>query len=151
MTTIRTESGRQSDRVAFRMPIEASWYGSGGVLVKQQASTLLISRNGGVIRLTERLDQGQELTLKRTIEDGALSKTARARVVAEIDREPDGFLYAIHLLEGRSDFWDVEFPMLRKADEAIARMMMECRSEEHTSELQSPCNLVCRLLLEKKK
>src|SRR5256885_12170222 len=27
----------------------------------------------------------------------------------------------------------------------------ECRSEEHTSELQSPCNLVCRLLLEKKK
>src|SRR2546426_750709 len=27
----------------------------------------------------------------------------------------------------------------------------ELRSEEHTSELQSPCNLVCRLLLEKKK
>src|SRR2546426_8237833 len=27
----------------------------------------------------------------------------------------------------------------------------DCRSEEHTSELQSPCNLVCRLLLEKKK
>src|SRR5256885_6720560 len=28
---------------------------------------------------------------------------------------------------------------------------LEDRSEEHTSELQSPCNLVCRLLLEKKK
>src|SRR5256885_9665642 len=28
---------------------------------------------------------------------------------------------------------------------------MVSRSEEHTSELQSPCNLVCRLLLEKKK
>src|SRR5256885_11275516 len=28
---------------------------------------------------------------------------------------------------------------------------IHCRSEEHTSELQSPCNLVCRLLLEKKK
>src|SRR5256885_11700133 len=27
----------------------------------------------------------------------------------------------------------------------------QARSEEHTSELQSPCNLVCRLLLEKKK
>src|SRR5256885_12286646 len=27
----------------------------------------------------------------------------------------------------------------------------DLRSEEHTSELQSPCNLVCRLLLEKKK
>src|SRR5256885_2984884 len=29
--------------------------------------------------------------------------------------------------------------------------LAEARSEEHTSELQSPCNLVCRLLLEKKK
>src|SRR5256885_12229887 len=29
--------------------------------------------------------------------------------------------------------------------------LQQHRSEEHTSELQSPCNLVCRLLLEKKK
>src|SRR5256885_9115848 len=29
--------------------------------------------------------------------------------------------------------------------------LITARSEEHTSELQSPCNLVCRLLLEKKK
>src|SRR2546426_8677423 len=29
--------------------------------------------------------------------------------------------------------------------------LLPTRSEEHTSELQSPCNLVCRLLLEKKK
>src|SRR5256885_8831113 len=35
----------------------------------------------------------------------------------------------------------ISFGMRRKA----------ARSEEHTSELQSPCNLVCRLLLEKKK
>src|SRR5256885_10618679 len=31
------------------------------------------------------------------------------------------------------------------------RAVWGTRSEEHTSELQSPCNLVCRLLLEKKK
>src|SRR5256885_10940730 len=31
------------------------------------------------------------------------------------------------------------------------RRTIQPRSEEHTSELQSPCNLVCRLLLEKKK
>src|SRR5256885_6797480 len=39
---------------------------------------------------------------------------------------------------------------------SIALFQLSCskradRSEEHTSELQSPCNLVCRLLLEKKK
>src|SRR5688500_19365298 len=33
----------------------------------------------------------------------------------------------------------------------IAMLHCKKRSEEHTSELQSPCNLVCRLLLEKKK
>src|SRR5256885_10657734 len=32
-----------------------------------------------------------------------------------------------------------------------ADFQSQWRSEEHTSELQSPCNLVCRLLLEKKK
>src|SRR2546426_3666300 len=32
-----------------------------------------------------------------------------------------------------------------------AEELVSDRSEEHTSELQSPCNLVCRLLLEKKK
>src|SRR2546426_7324988 len=31
------------------------------------------------------------------------------------------------------------------------KLVSRYRSEEHTSELQSPCNLVCRLLLEKKK
>src|SRR5256885_11962152 len=35
------------------------------------------------------------------------------------------------------------------AKEKLARLFTP-RSEEHTSELQSPCNLVCRLLLEKK-
>src|SRR5256885_12411077 len=35
-------------------------------------------------------------------------------------------------------------------DPAHARFHRRARSEEHTSELQSPCNLVCRLLLEKK-
>src|SRR2546426_4523673 len=34
---------------------------------------------------------------------------------------------------------------------AVGFIVRQSRSEEHTSELQSPCNLVCRLLLEKKK
>src|SRR5256885_8896527 len=38
-----------------------------------------------------------------------------------------------------------------KRDNRIKSLTAGARSEEHTSELQSPCNLVCRLLLEKKK
>src|SRR5256885_16951976 len=42
------------------------------------------------------------------------------------------------------------FAQLPQALQGISHHM-QYRSEEHTSELQSPCNLVCRLLLEKKK
>src|SRR2546426_5846289 len=39
----------------------------------------------------------------------------------------------------------------RRQDDVRQLRLPQYRSEEHTSELQSPCNLVCRLLLEKKK
>src|SRR2546426_4750939 len=45
-------------------------------------------------------------------------------------------------------------PRGRSSPKEVARSRAAAsawRSEEHTSELQSPCNLVCRLLLEKKK
>src|SRR5256885_8840680 len=41
--------------------------------------------------------------------------------------------------------------MLERVGVQLADLRSDRRSEEHTSELQSPCNLVCRLLLEKKK
>src|SRR3989454_7936228 len=46
--------------------------------------------------------------------------------------------------------------VLHGSEEVVTRdelrtLLNRTRSEEHTSELQSPCNLVCRLLLEKKK
>src|SRR2546426_5488217 len=53
----------------------------------------------------------------------------------------------------KQDAWDT----LRQLDLPYTYLFhfdvaqLQPRSEEHTSELQSPCNLVCRLLLEKKK
>src|SRR5256885_5411094 len=49
-----------------------------------------------------------------------------------------------------SDGEDVKLSRLRGKN-VVLYFYPEDRSEEHTSELQSPCNLVCRLLLEKKK
>jgi len=117
---------RQSDRVRFRMPVEASWVSSAGVTVTQNAETLLVSRNGGVLRLTEKLSMGQELHLRRNLE-GDNWKHTRARVVAEIDQDPPNhFLYAIHILDPRTDFWDIDFPAPHKGEEALARLLMEC-------------------------
>src|SRR5256885_9584243 len=42
-------------------------------------------------------------------------------------------------------------PGRARVGEPVVEDDLAARSEEHTSELQSPCNLVCRLLLEKKK
>src|SRR5205807_5138143 len=57
------------------------------------------------------------------------------------------------LLRTASDDWFTDFNNDGIADIPIGRIPVRtaARSEEHTSELQSPCNLVCRLLLEKKK
>src|SRR6202045_4432721 len=116
MTTL-SDGLRQSDRVRFRMPVEVTWLTSAGVTV---------THNGGVLRLTEKLSMGQELHLRRDLEGDNWKKT-RARVVAEIDQDPpNNFLYAIHILEPRSDFWDIEFPAPHKAEEALARLLMEC-------------------------
>src|SRR5688500_3892335 len=69
----------------------------------------------------------------------------------------DGQMYieqkTIPAIEGNQGF------KTREDAEKIAKLVIQKirsgeippRSEEHTSELQSPCNLVCRLLLEKKK
>src|SRR5256885_12370873 len=45
----------------------------------------------------------------------------------------------------------ISAPLAAVSQDVVRERWRPPRSEEHTSELQSPCNLVCRLLLEKKK
>src|SRR3989454_5588384 len=68
-----------------------------------------------------------------------LSRSASPPLHSHRSVEVEAGHYRIHdRYDGRAD-----------ADDECFRGVW--RSEEHTSELQSPCNLVCRLLLEKKK
>src|SRR5256885_8251096 len=52
---------------------------------------------------------------------------------------------------GSREWWWFRRPCFSFSPSGCAPRLGGGRSEEHTSELQSPCNLVCRLLLEKKK
>src|SRR5205807_3697618 len=83
--------------------------------------------------------QEQLLQLKRQQEQIEKQK----RELEELSRRQE------ELENGRAEMTD-------KLTRALVVLASVCqsfppRSEEHTSELQSPCNLVCRLLLEKKK
>src|SRR5688572_31480427 len=82
----------------------------------------------------------------------------RSRVhVQELGEAPQHETRSNHEHDGERDFRDHEQPAhlqpvtpCRRAPTAIADGAIHVRSEEHTSELQSQSNLVCRLLLEKK-
>src|SRR3989454_12839076 len=64
---------------------------------------------------------------------------------------PDAELYRSWRAATNTPFWTLQ-PTLEHFRDLMAKTTVpQWRSEEHTSELQSPCNLVCRLLLEKKK
>src|SRR5256885_3452862 len=70
----------------------------------------------------------------------------------EVLRVPDGLFVEPALGPGlhvRGGSPTARKPRIRAANFRVH--LSKPRSEEHTSELQSPCNLVCRLLLEKKK
>src|SRR5688500_20393960 len=79
---------------------------------------------------------GERITLINTMTGSRLD---RAGVKNKFDVFPEQIIDYLALVGDTSD----NIP-------GVAKVGPKTRSEEHTSELQSPCNLVCRLLLEKK-
>src|SRR5688500_20294458 len=61
-----------------------------------------------------------------------------------------GGAVSIKLVAKNQDAGDIAGLILENTFLSMRKLIPSVRSEEHTSELQSPCNLVCRLLLEKK-
>src|SRR5256885_10330971 len=78
-------------------------------------------------------DRHRALALAEQVEKARPEHLNRSQAVGEIHRRA--------AVDDRLEVAEVGGADLRRIDQ---------RSEEHTSELQSPCNLVCRLLLEKK-
>src|SRR5256885_3823614 len=69
---------------------------------------------------------------------------ATRQEIDEVCANVQGFGYKVHSIEGE------ERVVIGVVGMGDVTACLESRSEEHTSELQSPCNLVCRLLLDKK-
>src|SRR2546426_11238976 len=78
---------------------------------------------------------------------GRLEETGLLPSLVRIDPKPatDDWITQVH------EHTYVKGLRQRAPQKGYVSLDPDTRSEEHTSELQSPCNLVCRLLLEKKK
>src|SRR5713101_283670 len=85
-----------------------------------------------------RIEQLKQLRLILQIRAGGIAK-AEARALIAL---PEKFIEVLCVAGGNAQFF---------ADAPVPQLGHGLRSEEHTSELQSHVNLVCRLLLEKKK
>src|ERR1022692_4412305 len=98
----------------------------------------------------------KQATLKTRDKDEAF------RLVAAKNENEEAPAFSLHLARvywkagdptGATRTWQHvmdEIPKLKTGETQSRWLTAIKRSEEHTSELQSPCNLVCRLLLEKK-
>src|SRR5256885_5141630 len=83
----------------------------------------------------------------------------RPNVAARLLSQKKQVRISVNTLKGTTSFWDEVRGGIQEEAEALGTHGADIefrtfpslgeRSEEHTSELQSPCNLVCRLLLEK--
>src|ERR1022692_2693901 len=79
---------------------------------------------------------------------GVNAAGAQVRDAAVVERDSGLGQVLVAAQDGRSQ--RVHHPHRRAHQRHYQIQIVDHRSEEHTSELQSPCNLVCRLLLEKK-
>src|SRR2546426_5366498 len=110
-------------------------------------------RLGGMVERGSLRWEPSTLSLTFALSDGKASVAVRHKgappdlfgegrgAVVEGSWTPEGYFRATHIMAKHSE----EYKAPHDTSQAGVR------SEEHTSELQSPCNLVCRLLLEKKK
>src|SRR2546426_8305212 len=86
---------------------------------------------------------------RRMYQGTSCSPTSQVPKASALAKPPSSVPHgSVALIASGSEPCSQVFASLRSP---ASRVEITARSEEHTSELQSPCNLVCRLLLEKKK
>src|SRR2546426_12469396 len=123
--------------------------------IDDDLGTTFYRRNDSTLEALPLLDGADLNYAARNGHAGVVSGLIRMGVNATAARGDDGWT-ALHLaaLAGHADVVRLLIAQGANAGGATRKgwtPWMLARSEEHTSELQSPCNLVCRLLLEKKK
>jgi hypothetical protein len=113
---------RRTDRVAINLPIQVSGLDVNGMAFTEKTRTLVVSRHGAAIPLKRMLVTGQELKLLC----GPTGKETRVRVVDQAGTGAEGYHYGVEILDPEVDLWELVFPPLSEANQAAARILLEC-------------------------
>src|SRR5688500_18815321 len=98
---------------------------------------------------TRALASGSRFARRRSAARMMRKRTLRVLMLMDRDLVPPDDADNVSKADLQTAPWKMEYDV--SATLHNLKHEVRPRSEEHTSELQSPCNLVCRLLLEKKK
>jgi hypothetical protein len=116
---------RGSDRISVTLLLEVSGIDGHGKQFQEPARTLLINRGGAVIVLERELVPEQQIHLRRKTPSEA-HRQGSARVVREVARGKEGYLYGVAILGSEIDLWGVGFPPMAESAGAVAKMLLEC-------------------------
>ena len=85
---------------------------------------MVISRHGAAIVLKRELAPEQEVLIRRTDN----RQEAVFRVVGQIGRQAEGYVYGVALVDSRENFWAIHFPPLAESEQAVGCVLLECQA-----------------------
>jgi len=116
---------RKTQRFPVTVPIEASWRGSDGMAVKEQAIAKQVNANGGLLEMAKYPEVGSRITLTNFLS----AETAEARVLATpYSREGVSHGIIVELIVPGESFWGVNL-QVKKTGVEMQKLEKSLRSE----------------------
>jgi hypothetical protein len=122
MGTNTSHPPRWSDRISIVIQIQIFGADIEGRTYCEEARTLEVSRNGALILANRQLIPEAEIMIRRE----RTGKESPARIVGLLREEPDGFVYAVRLLDPNINLWDINFVPWNEGVRAVKRILLEC-------------------------
>ena len=113
---------RRSGRISKQLAILLIGSDIEGRMFSERTKTVILSRHGAGIVSEYKLSAEQELVIR--LADS--NKEAEVRVVGQIGKTGDTYIYGVAFLQPNINFWNIEFPALSEAEKRASRTLLEC-------------------------
>jgi PilZ domain len=113
---------RSSDRVSLFNAIRVSGKDASGNAFSEEARTMLVTLHGAAIIVKRELAANQRVVIRCY----GTETDAEARVVGQIEKQSDGFLYGMQFLDKDVNPWNIKFPTTGPAPDAVGRLLLQC-------------------------